>query len=509
MKKILLVVLDGWGYSKEVKGNAIRQAHTPNMDSFYKTYPWALLDASGEAVGLPEGQMGNSEVGHLNLGAGRVVYQELTRISKAIKCGEFFENQVLTEAMEGVREKDSALHLIGLVSDGGVHSHFDHLLALLEMAERQKVKKVFVHAILDGRDTAPYSAKPFLEKLEALSRANQNGYLATICGRYYAMDRDKRWDRVERAYRAYIRGEGIEAPDALTALDAAYERGEADEFVQPTVLVGQDGLPLTKICSEDGMIFFNFRPDRARQISSAFALEDFSSFDRGVKPPRPHLATLTRYDRALPVPAAFTLDDLEMTLGEVYARNNIAQMRMAETEKYAHVTFFFSGGREKIFKGEDRILVPSPRVATYDLQPEMSAPELTERIIETVEQGDHPLIVVNYANADMVGHSGIIKAAIAAVEAVDKGIGAVASAALPRGWHILICADHGNAEHMKDEGGETLTAHSANPVPFLLLGPKEYNLRERGILADLAPTILELAGLEIPPEMTGKSMLVN
>lgn len=509
MKKILLIILDGWGWRKEKKGNAIRKADTPNIDRFYEDYPWSLLDASGEEVGLPPGQMGNSEVGHLNLGAGRIVHQELTRIGQCIESGEFYENPVLVEAMEHVKQNESKLHLIGLVSDGGVHSHFDHLLALLEMARRLQVKKVFVHAILDGRDTIPYGAKPFLEKLDQLSRENQNGYLATICGRYYAMDRDKRWDRIERAYRAYVYGEGLKASVPLEALDTAYERGEADEFVQPTVMVDQEENPLATVCSEDSMIFFNFRPDRTRQITRALAEEDFTSFDRGSNAPFPHLATMTEYNREVPLPTAFTLDDLEMTLGEAYARSDLKQIRIAETEKYAHVTFFFSGGREKKFAGEDRIMVPSPHVKTYDLQPEMSAPELTERIIETIKKDQHHLIVANYANADMVGHSGIIEAAVKAVEAVDKGVGAIASQALAYGWHMLICADHGNAEEMKDESGETLTAHSANPVPFLLLSQFDYTLRQQGILADVAPTILELAGIEIPPEMTGKSMLVE
>ncbi len=507
MKKVLLVILDGWGCSDEEKGNAIRQANTPHMDRFYKQYPSALLNASGEAVGLPPEQMGNSEVGHLNIGAGRVVSQELTRIGDCIQSGEFYENPVLSEAMMQVRQNNSVLHLIGLVSDGGVHSHVDHLVALLEMARRQKIKKVFVHAILDGRDTIPYGAKPFLEKLDQLGREDQNGYVATICGRYYAMDRDQRWDRVERAYRAYAGGEGFKASGPVEALEAAYARGESDEFVKPAIIVDQEGKPLTTVRSEDSMIFFNFRPDRTRQITRAFAEKDFSHFDRGSKPPRPHLATLTEYDRELPLPVAFTLDDLKMTLGEVYARNNLTQIRIAETEKYAHVTFFFSGGREKIFEGEDRIMIPSPQVKTYDLQPEMSAPELTEQIIETIKKDQHQLIVANYANADMVGHSGIIEAAVKAVEAVDKGVGAIAVEVLERDWCMLICADHGNAEQMKDKKGGILTAHSANPVPFILLCNQKHSLRKKGILADIAPTVLDLVGIAAPPEMTGKSML--
>ncbi|MGM0651498.1 MAG: 2,3-bisphosphoglycerate-independent phosphoglycerate mutase [Bacillota bacterium] len=507
MNKVLLVILDGWGCRESEKGNAIHLANTPNMDRFQREYPLVKLNASGEAVGLPDGQMGNSEVGHLNLGAGRIVYQELTRINKCIKSGEFYENQVLSKAMERAKEKQSALHLIGLVSDGGVHSHFEHLLALLEMTRRKKVEKVYIHAILDGRDTVPYGARPFLKKLEQLAKENQNGYLATITGRYYAMDRDHRWDRTERAYRAYVEGKGLDAPDALTALDAAYERGEADEFVQPTVIVDPDGQPLTTVQSDDSMIFFNFRPDRVRQITRALVSEDFSHFDRGSEPPRPYLVTMTEYDRELPLPVAFTIGDLNMTLGEVYARSDLKQMKIAETEKYAHVTFFFNGGREKVFDGEERIMVPSPQVATYDLQPEMSAPKVTEEIIQTLQQDRIHLVVANYANADMVGHTGIMDAAVKAVETVDSGVGAVAEEALNRGWQVVVTADHGNAEEMKNDAGETLTAHSGNPVPFILISPKKNILRDKGILADVAPTILELAGIEQPQEMTGTSLL--
>lgn len=509
MNKVLLVILDGWGFSEEAEGNAILLADTPNMDRFYRQYPWSLLNASGEAVGLPPGQMGNSEVGHLNLGAGRIVCQELTRIGECIRTGEFYLNPVLLRAMERVRDNDNVLHLVGLVSDGGVHSHLDHLLALLEMTRREKIKRVFIHAILDGRDTIPYGAGPFLEKLEKLSREHKNGYIATISGRYYAMDRDRRWERIERAYRAYTDGKGLQAADPLEALEQAYARGEADEFVQPTVIVDHAEKPLAVIRSEDSVIFFNFRPDRVRQISRAFADQDFPYFDRGPEPVKPYYVTMTEYDRGLPVPVAFTLDDLTATLGEVYANLGISQMRIAETEKYAHVTFFFNGGRENPFPGEERILVPSPRVATYDMQPEMSAPEVTSRIIETLKKNQHPLIVANYANADMVGHSGIISAAIKAAEAVDSGIGTITAEALNRNWRVLICSDHGNAEQMLDGEGETLTAHSANPVPFILLGPKQSKLRHRGILADVAPTILELAGIAAPAEMTGKSLLVS
>lgn len=507
MNKVLLVILDGWGYSEEIEGNAFYHADTPNLDYFYENYAWSLLDAAGEAVGLPSGQMGNSEVGHLNLGSGRIVYQELTRIGQCIKTGEFFQNPVFLDAMDKVRQNDSALHLVGLVSDGGVHSHFDHLLALLEMARRQNIKNVFIHAILDGRDTIPYGAKPFLERLKQLAKENQTGQLATICGRYYAMDRDRRWDRTERAFRVYTAGEGLKAKDPIEALEQAYKRGEADEFVQPTVIVDEQDEPLTLVNDQDSMIFFNFRPDRTRQITSALIDRNFSQFDRGPKPPQPFLVSMTEYDREMPIPVAFTLDDLKATLGEVYSWYDICQMRIAETEKYAHVTFFFNGGREKPFPGEERIMVPSPRVATYDLQPEMSAPAVTERVIETVKKDRHHLIVINFANMDMVGHSGNFQAAIKSVEAVDSGLGSIAAEALPRMWHVLVVGDHGNVEEMKSAEDGTLTAHSSNPVPFMVLNAERPTLRSKGILADVAPTILDIAGLALPEEMTGKSML--
>jgi len=507
LKKVLLIVLDGWGYSKSEKGNAINLANTHNMDSYYRDYPWALLNASGEAVGLPPGQMGNSEVGHLNLGAGRIVYQELTRIGKSIETGEFYDNPVLLSAMKKANEKKSSLHLMGLVSDGGVHSHFGHLTALLEMARRQKVEKVFVHAILDGRDTIPFGARPFLEELESLAQKRQNGYVASLSGRYYAMDRDQRWDRIEKAYRAYTSGEGLKAAGALEALERAYERGEGDEFVKPTVIVGSSGKPLSLIKSEDSVIFFNFRPDRARQIIRSFIDHDFNEFSRGTNPVNPYYVTMTNYDRNFNIPAAFTLDDLKATLGEIYSGRGFRQMRVAETEKYAHVTFFFNGGRENPFPGEERILVPSPKVATYDLQPEMSAPGVAAKIIETVKDGKYELIVSNFANADMVGHSGDIEATIKAVETVDRVLGEIVQVALASEWAVIISADHGNAEEMLDGEGDTLTAHSANPVPFILLGSDHVTLVDHGILADVAPTILDLAGIEVPPEMTGRSLL--
>jgi len=509
LKRVALVILDGWGYSSETEGNAIYLADTPNLDRFFQEYPHALLHAAGEAVGLPPGQMGNSEVGHLNIGAGRIVYQELTRISRSIQGGDFFKNPVLIQAMEKARLQGGDLHLIGLVSDGGVHSHIDHLLALLEMAGKRKVKGTYVHAILDGRDTPPAIARVYLEQLQEHVQKTGIGQIATLCGRYYAMDRDRRWKRMEKAYRAYVYGEGRKANDPLQALEEAYARGETDEFVEPVVIVDANGNPLARIKEQDSVIFFNFRPDRARQLSHALTDEVFPHFDRGKNRPLPYFVSMTEYENTLPVPVAFPPEYLTATLGEVYSRHGLAQLRVAETEKYAHVTFFLNGGREEPFPGEERILVPSPKVSTYDLQPEMSAPEVARRVVEALSGDHYALIVVNFANADMVGHTGNIQAAIAAVETIDRCLGEIGSAAMSRGWKMLICGDHGNAEKMQDQSGINHTAHTANPVPLLLLGDKEATLRPAGILADLAPTVLDLAGLPCPPEMTGQTMLVR
>jgi len=505
----MLIILDGWGFSYKTEGNAIRQASTPNMDRFYDQNPRALIHAAGEAVGLPSGQMGNSEVGHLNIGAGRIVYQELSRINRSIQTGDFFTNPVFEQAMSSARLRGASLHLLGLVSDGGVHSHLDHLLALLELAERQQVSQVFVHAILDGRDTPPVSAAAYLEKLYQRSLRTGNGHIATLCGRYWAMDRDRRWERVEQAYRSYVYGEGRKAADPLRALEEAYRQGETDEFVKPTVITDSRGRPLTLFKESDSVICFNFRPDRARQISHALVDKSFPHFDRGAERPLPYYVCMTEYDQALAAPIAFPPDYLDATLGELYSRYGRKQLRVAETEKYAHVTFFFNGGRETPFPGEERILVPSPKVATYDQQPEMSSKEVTGEVVAAVRSDRYDLIIVNYANADMVGHTGDTQAAIKAVEAVDLGLGKIADAALPLGWVILICADHGNAEQMKDENGGDHTAHTLNPVPLILLGVPGAKLRPEGILADLAPTILDLAGLPLPPEMNGRSMLLH
>lgn len=507
MRNVLLLILDGWGESSLAKGNAIMAASTPNMDYFKNHYPYATLTASGEAVGLPPGQMGNSEVGHLNLGAGRIVDQELTRISKEIKTGNFFHNPVLVDAMKRVKERGAALHFMGLVSDGGVHSHLEHLNALLEMARREQLENYFVHAILDGRDTVPFGARPYLKKLTELSKVHQGGYVATVCGRYYAMDRDCRWERTKQAYFSYAKGEGLTAPGALEALEQAYARDESDEFVKPTVIVDKQKRPLATIKSEDSVIFFNFRPDRARQMTRAFTEEEFSEFNRGPSSPKPYFVTMTEYNRTFKLPVAFSVDDLKHTLGEVYACHNLPQARIAETEKYAHVTFFFSGGRENPFPGEKRLLVPSPKVATYDLKPEMSAASVKDEIIKVLSAVRHPLIVANFANADMVGHTGNFKATVQAIETVDRALGEIVKIALRQNWVVLICADHGNAEEMLGSHEEALTAHSTNPVPFILLGAGQVAVRPEGILADIAPTVLDLAGLDVPKEMTGLSML--
>ncbi|MDK2927665.1 MAG: 2,3-bisphosphoglycerate-independent phosphoglycerate mutase [Bacillota bacterium] len=509
LRPVVLIVLDGWGERREREGNAVALARTPNLESYVQKYPHALLGAAGEDVGLPAGQMGNSEVGHLNLGAGRIVYQELTRISRAIRTGEFFTNPVLTAAMAQARGR--SLHLLGLLSDGGVHSHIEHLFALLELARESGLDKVCVHAFLDGRDVPPACAERYLKELEEKCAALGVGEIASISGRYYAMDRDKRWERTALAYRALVAGEGETAPSAQAALQAAYARGETDEFVRPTVLVRPDGSPRGRIADGDTVIFFNFRPDRARQLSHALVDADFGGFDRGPAPPRVHFVCLTQYEETLPAPVAFPPEELHATLGECLAERGLRQLRIAETEKYAHVTFFFSGGEEKPFPGEERRLVPSPKVATYDLKPEMSAYEVTAAVLEELAAEKFDLVVLNYANADMVGHTGDLPAAIRAVEAVDDCLGRVVPAVLKQGGAVLITADHGNAEEMMDPAtGQPHTAHTTNPVPFILVTPEPAAWGVRpGRLADVAPTILELLGLPRPAAMTGRLLLIR
>ncbi len=512
IKPLLLIIMDGWGFREEREGNAILLAGTPNLDALKANYPFTLLRASGEAVGLPEGQMGNSEVGHLNIGAGRIVYQDLTRINLAIKDGSFFKNPVLKEAFSKARESGGKVHFLGLVSDGGVHSHIEHLYALLDFAKKEGLaQKAFVHAFTDGRDTPPTSGLSYIEALEAKTRELQSGKIATVSGRYYAMDRDKRWERTALAYQALVLGKGLTAPDAVSAVKAAYERGETDEFIKPTVII-EGNRPVATIEDQDVVIFFNFRADRARQLTRALTDPNFSEFEREKFPNLAYFVCMTLYDETFELPVAFPPEHLKNIWGEVVSKAGFYQFRTAETEKYAHVTYFFNGGEEKPFPYEERKLIPSPRdVPTYDLKPEMSAYEVTAEVIKRIKTGKYQFIVMNYANGDMVGHTGVLEAAIKAVKVVDECVGKVISAwrEYTGGAPAIVTADHGNCEMMVDpENGEPFTAHTANPVPFYLVDDrfKKARLKE-GILGDIAPTGLYLMGLEIPPEMTGKILL--
>ncbi|GGK27459.1 2,3-bisphosphoglycerate-independent phosphoglycerate mutase [Caldalkalibacillus thermarum] len=506
-KPVALIILDGFALREETHGNAIAQAHTPNFDRYWESYPHTTLKASGEAVGLPEGQMGNSEVGHLNIGAGRIVYQDLTRVNKAIKEGDFFENDVFLQAMRHVKEKGTALHLYGLVSDGGVHSHIEHLFALLELAKKEQVDKVYVHAFLDGRDVAPDSAKGYIEQLLAKMDELGVGQLATIQGRYYAMDRDRRWDRTEKAYRAMVYGEGPRYRDPIQAIVESYEKSIYDEFVEPTVIVDDQDQPVGQIRSEDAVIFFNFRPDRAIQISQAFTNKDFRGFDRGEKFPKDlFYVCLTHFSETVDGYVAYRPVNLDNTLGEVLTQNGLKQLRIAETEKYPHVTFFFSGGREQKFDGEKRVLIDSPKVATYDLKPEMSAYEVTDAVLAEINSDEHDVIILNFANPDMVGHSGKLEPTIKAVEAVDECLGKVVDAVLAKGGIAVITADHGNADMILDANDNPHTAHTTNPVPFIIT-KAGLQLRDDGILADIAPTVLDLLNLDQPKEMTGRTLI--
>ncbi len=510
-KPVVLTIVDGWGLGRYREGNAIALAETPSIDSYEDRFSCTQLRACGEAVGLPQGQMGNSEVGHLNMGAGKIVYQELTRINLAIKEGSFFHNTVLLETIEKVKENNSSLHLMGLVSDGGVHSHIEHLYALLEMAKVHEVKKVYIHCILDGRDVPPASAKKYIADLENKARCTGVGELATVSGRYYAMDRDQRWERVEKAYRAYVYGKGEEAASSLHALEKAYDREETDEFVLPTVILNDDGKPRGLIKEKDGLIFFNFRPDRARHITRAFVDKEFTFFNRGPEPPRVHFVCFTLYDVTIDVPVAFPPDNIEITLGEIISREGLKQLRIAETEKYAHITFFFNGGIEEPYPGEDRCLIPSPKVATYNLKPEMSAYEVTEKVIEKIREDIYDLIILNYANPDMVGHTGFLEAAIKSIKVVDECVGKVVEEVLSREGVLFLTSDHGNAEQMLDrETGQPHTAHTSNNVPFYFIcESNKTKLREGGTLADIAPTILETMSIKKPQEMTGKSLMIK
>jgi len=508
-KPVALIILDGFGLREEKEGNAVALAKKPNFDRYWSEYPHTTLTAYGEAVGLPDGQMGNSEVGHLNIGAGRIVYQDLTRISKSIRDGEFEQNETLLAAIESAKSKGKKLHLYGLLSDGGVHSHISHLFALLDLCKKRNFHDVYVHAFLDGRDVAPDSAGHYMEQLVNYMKEIGVGKVATVQGRYYAMDRDKRWDRVEKSYRAMVYGEGPQAQDPIKAIEDSYAQSVYDEFVLPTVIVNEDGQPVAKVESEDSVIFFNFRPDRAIQLSLVFTNEDFREFDRGPgRPKNLHYVCMTLFSETVGGYVAYKPKNLDNTLGEVIAQHGLKQLRIAETEKYPHVTFFFSGGRDVELPGETRILINSPKVATYDLKPEMSAYEVAEACVKEIEAERHDAIILNFANPDMVGHSGMLEPTIKAVEATDECLGKVVDAVLAKGGVAVIIADHGNAEVEIDENGRPHTAHTINPVPFIVT-VKDAKLRDDGILADVAPTILKLMNLPQPAEMTGKPVIID
>lgn len=509
-KPTVLMILDGFGLNEKTEGNAVAQAATPNIDALMRDYPYVKGYASGLSVGLPDGQMGNSEVGHLNMGAGRIVYQELTRITKEIEDGDFFKNEALLDGIANVKKNNSDLHLYGLLSDGGVHSHNTHLYGLLELAKREGLERVYVHCFLDGRDTAPTSGKGFVEQLEAEMAKIGVGKIASISGRYYAMDRDNRWDRVEKAYRVLTEGAGETADSAVAAMDASYSKDVTDEFFVPTAIT-ENGAPVATIKDNDTVIFFNFRPDRAREITRTFCADDFDGFDRGERKKVTYIC-FTEYDVTIPnKEIAFKKVELKNTFGEYLAANGRTQARIAETEKYAHVTFFFNGGVEEPNEGEDRILVNSPKVATYDLQPEMSAPAVCDKLCEAIRSQKYDVIIINFANPDMVGHTGILEAAKKAVETVDACVGRAVEALKEVDGQMFLCADHGNAEQLVDyETGAPFTAHTINPVPFILINADpSYRLRENGCLADIIPTLIELMGMEQPEEMTGKSLLVR
>lgn len=509
-KPTVLMILDGYGLNKRTDGNAVAEAKTPVMDKLMAECPFVEGNASGMAVGLPDGQMGNSEVGHLNMGAGRIVYQELTRITKEIKDGTFFENPALLKAVENCKKNDSALHMFGLLSDGGVHSHNTHLYGLLELAKRNGLSRVYVHCFLDGRDTPPASGKGYAEELEAEMKKIGVGKIASVMGRYYAMDRDNNYDRVKMAYDALTKGEGLNAAGGPEGIQESYDREETDEFVKPTV-VCQNGKPTATIQDKDSVIFFNFRPDRAREITRSFCDDDFKGFDR--KKLDITFVCFSDYDPTIPnKEVAFHKISVTNTFGEWLAANHMKQARIAETEKYAHVTFFFNGGVETPNEGEDRILVNSPKeVATYDLKPQMSAYEVCGKLVEAIKADKYDVIIINFANPDMVGHTGVEAAAIQAVEVVDECVGKAVEAIKEVNGQMFICADHGNAEQLVDyETGEPFTAHTTNPVPFIIVNADPvYTLREGGCLADIIPTMIEMMGMKQPAEMTGKSLLVK
>ena len=501
-KPVLLMILDGWGIAPASSSNAATLARTPNLDAYFANYPHTQLEASGLEVGLPEGQIGNSEVGHLNIGSGRIIYQSLTRISKSIADGDFFTNPVLVKVMDEVKASGKALHLLGLLSDGGVHSHITHIIALLEMAQKHGLTKVYVHAFLDGRDVPPQSALTYVEQLEAAMDKIGVGKIATVSGRYYAMDRDKRWERLAKAYATVAQGDGPKAAAATAGIEASYEAGVTDEFVVPFTIEGVDG----RISAGDGVIFANFRPDRAREITRAIIDEDFPYFERPASARPVHFACMAQYDATIAAPVAYPPESIDDTLGQVLAQRGLRQLRIAETEKYAHVTFFFNGGVEEPNQNEERILIPSPKVATYDLQPEMSAEEVTQALLAELDKDKFDVVILNFANPDMVGHTGVLEAAIKAMEKVDNCVGRIVERVLALDGSVCICADHGNLEKMAEPDGEPNTAHTTNPVPFLLISKEKHELHQ-GILADIAPTMLELLHIPQPKAMTGKSLI--
>ncbi|MBQ2134587.1 MAG: 2,3-bisphosphoglycerate-independent phosphoglycerate mutase [Phascolarctobacterium sp.] len=501
-KPVMLMILDGWGVAPASDVNAATLAQTPNLDRYFAEFPHTTLEASGMEVGLPEGQIGNSEVGHLNIGAGRIIYQSLTRITKAIKDGDFFDNEVLCACMDKTKNAGKALHLMGLLSDGGVHSNINHLIALLQMAKARGLEKVYVHAFLDGRDVPPKSAVGFIKQLQEAIAGMAFGKIATVMGRYYAMDRDNRWDRIEKAYKTLVLGEGNIVADPIQGVEASYDAGVTDEFVEPMVVEGVDA----KITSGDGIIFFNFRPDRARQITRALNDAEFPHFERPASALPVNYVCMTQYDATIDAPVAYPPEEYNDTLGEVLAKEGKHQLRIAETEKYAHVTFFFNGGVEEPNLNEERILINSPKVATYDLQPEMSAYDVTDALLAELDKDKFDVVVLNYANPDMVGHTGVLPAAIKAMEAVDECVGKVVDKVLSLGGSVCITADHGNLEKMAEADGTPHTAHTTNIVPFILVSNEEHKLHS-GVLADIAPTMLELLNIEKPAVMTGSSLI--
>lgn len=506
-----LIILDGYGLNSAVKGNAIKAAKTPNLDAYFADYPNTIIYASGMSVGLPDGQMGNSEVGHTNIGAGRVVYQPLTRITKSITDGEILKNTALLAAIDNCKKNNSAMHFIGLLSDGGVHSHIEHLDGLLEMCKKNDLDKVYVHCVMDGRDVSPTSGVEYIARLQSKMAELGVGKIATVSGRYYAMDRDNNWNRVEKAYNAIVRSNGVLCEDVISMMKKSYETTDengaliTDEFIIPAV-VTENGTPVAAVKANDSVVCFNFRPDRAREITRTFVDEQFTGFERTFMPL--YYVCMTQYDESMPnVDVAFKPETLTNTFGEYIASKGLKQLRIAETEKYAHVTFFFNGGVESVYEGEDRKLIASPKVATYDMQPEMSAPLVADACVELINQDKYDCIVLNFANCDMVGHTGVFDAAVKAVEAVDKCLGKVVSALMAKDARIIITADHGNADCMVDpDSGSVFTAHTTNPVPLILIGAGDVKLK-KGKLADIAPTMLDLMGLEKPEEMTGESLI--